>query len=108
MASSDLDRLEEMVRYENVSRRSPLLSSSRKSTEKILMVVPELIAAAKAVKVLRRAHREGEGWATAENALADADRALNEKLKKVLGKKIICKCGYDPCRPEAHAGWTPR
>lgn len=22
-------------------------------------------------------------------------------------KRMICKCGYHPCRPEEHAGWSP-
>lgn len=22
-------------------------------------------------------------------------------------KRMICKCGYHPCHPESHAGWSP-
>jgi hypothetical protein len=30
----------------------------------------------------------------------------SESDKKVIDSKI-CKCGYDPCRPQMHAGWNP-
>lgn len=30
-----------------------------------------------------------------------------ERICEAEDKKVICKCGYDPCRPQEHGGWTP-